>query len=186
MLSLSVLTARFALQQSYDGINMKPLKWQNQIRLTVGLAFVSLIGLLYAASSTILINSLKKAEEQDGLQIVKGVLGVFERTQEEFSQRYIDWSTWDDSYQFIQDGNQKYIDSSKIACWGRLNSRSCRRCFCNPLFVSCTKFTNDIFFEFFFSSFATAFCDAVRESHPCSGKVLIIDCNVVYLSLRLR
>jgi len=57
------------------------------------------------------MHSLKQAEKQEGLQVVKGVLGVFERTQEEFSERYIDWSAWDDSYQFIQDGNQKYIDS---------------------------------------------------------------------------
>jgi diguanylate cyclase (GGDEF)-like protein/PAS domain S-box-containing protein len=111
MLSLSVLTNQVALQRSNGGIDMKPLKWQNRIRLVVGVAFVSLIGLLYATSSTILINSLKQAEKQEGLQIVKGVLGVFDRFQEEFSARYADWAAWDDSYQFIQDGNQKYIDS---------------------------------------------------------------------------
>lgn len=111
MLTLSVLTNRVALQRSYGGIEMKLLKWQNRIRLMVGVAFVGLIGILYATSSTILINSLKQAEEQDGLQIVKGVLGVFKQTQEEFSARYADWAAYDESYQFIQDGNQEYIDA---------------------------------------------------------------------------
>jgi diguanylate cyclase (GGDEF)-like protein/PAS domain S-box-containing protein len=90
---------------------MKLLKWHNRTRLIFGVAFVTLIATLYAASSTILLNSLKKAEEQECEQIVRKVLGVVSQTEEDFSARFADWAAYDESYKFIQDGNQRYIDA---------------------------------------------------------------------------
>jgi PAS domain S-box-containing protein len=79
--------------------------------LVVSLAFASLFGSIYATSSTILLNSQKKAEEQNTRQIVERVLGVFAQTQNDFSSRLADWAAWDDSYTFIEDGNKRYIES---------------------------------------------------------------------------
>jgi len=59
-----------------------------------------------------LLNSLEKAEAQDTRQTVERVLSVFAQTQQDFSSRYADWSAWDDTYKFIQDGNKNYIKSN--------------------------------------------------------------------------
>ena len=80
--------------------------------LFVSLAFTSLLGAIYATSSTILLNSLKKAEEQDSHQTVERVLSVIAQTQQDFGSRYADWSAWDDSYKFVQDRNKNFIKSN--------------------------------------------------------------------------
>jgi PAS domain S-box-containing protein len=80
--------------------------------LFVSLVFTSLFGAIYATSSTILLNSLKKAEEQDTRQTVERVLSVFAQTQQDFGSRYADWAAWDDSYKFVQDGNKNFIKSN--------------------------------------------------------------------------
>jgi len=93
-------------------------------RLIFGVALTSLIGVLYAVSSNILLNSLKKAEQQDTYRIVKGVLGVVAQTKDDFSARYADWSAWDDTYNFIEDGNKRYIESGltpKVFASAQLN-----------------------------------------------------------------
>lgn len=82
--------------------------------LAIGIAFTGLIGGLYAASSTILLHSLKQAEEQSTRQVVAGVLSIFTQTQQEFSSRFADWAAWDDTYAFVEDANKYYIQSNLI------------------------------------------------------------------------
>ena len=80
--------------------------------LAIGIAFTGLIGGLYAASSTILLNSLRQAEEQNTRTSVAGVLSVFNQTQVDFSSRLADWSSWNDTYVFIENFNRDYIESN--------------------------------------------------------------------------
>lgn len=82
--------------------------------LIISVAIASLIGTLYSTSSTILLHSLKKAEEQETRQIVKGVLSVFNQTKEDFSSRFADWSAWDDTYRFVKDANKTYIQTNIV------------------------------------------------------------------------
>lgn len=82
--------------------------------LSFGLALAGLIGVVYAASSTILLHSLKKAEEQETRQMVQGVLSFFSQSEDEFSYRFTDWSAWDDAYTFIKDGNQAYVKANLV------------------------------------------------------------------------
>ncbi len=74
-----------------------------------------LTSVVYFASSTILLGSLRAAEEQSARQSLQGVLNVLAKDQEAFASRYSDWSAWDDTYTFIQDKNQAYIKSNLIA-----------------------------------------------------------------------
>lgn len=83
-----------------------------KILLIYSLAVTGLIGVLYVACSSIMLSSLSKAEEQDTRQMAKGVLGVFHQTEEDFSARFADWAAWDESYNFIENGNQHYIAAS--------------------------------------------------------------------------
>jgi diguanylate cyclase (GGDEF)-like protein/PAS domain S-box-containing protein len=85
---------------------------RKKTRLSLGIALIGLIGVLYTASSSILLSSLKKVEEQETRQLVKGVLGAFAQTQDDFNSRFVDWTTWDDTYAFIEDANKHYIESN--------------------------------------------------------------------------
>jgi diguanylate cyclase (GGDEF)-like protein/PAS domain S-box-containing protein len=91
-------------------VNFKKLRYQTRIIFSV--ALMSLISVFYAASSTILSRSLAKVETQDAKQAIVGIKGILAQNIADFSNRYTDWSAWDDTYSFIQDGNQQYIKSN--------------------------------------------------------------------------
>lgn len=90
----------------------KSITLRKQTWLIFCLALTSLMGVLYAASSTILLSSIKEAEEQNTRQAVAGVLGAFTQTQDDFNSRFADWSAWDETYAFVKDANKAYIKSN--------------------------------------------------------------------------
>jgi len=90
------------------------MKLRRKTLSIVGITIAGLTGILYAASSSILLGSLVKAEEQEATQVVKGVLSVFGQTADDFNSRFADWSAWDDNYAFIQNGNKEFIASNLI------------------------------------------------------------------------
>ncbi|MEG3850312.1 CHASE4 domain-containing protein [Microcoleus sp. herbarium19] len=90
------------------------MKLRRKTLSIVGITIAGLTGILYAASSSILLSSLVKAEEQEATQVVKGVLSVFAQTADDFNSRFADWSAWDDTYAFIQNRNKEFIDSNLV------------------------------------------------------------------------
>ncbi|MBD2308123.1 EAL domain-containing protein [Chroococcidiopsis sp. FACHB-1243] len=78
----------------------------------IGVAFTSLIGVLYATVSVILFNNLQQAEERQTRQAVEGVLSAFTQSQKDLSIHIDDWARWNDTYNFVLDRNQDYIDSN--------------------------------------------------------------------------
>ncbi|PSB30285.1 bifunctional diguanylate cyclase/phosphodiesterase [Chlorogloea sp. CCALA 695] len=90
----------------------KSKRLRHQTRSIFCVSLFTLISIFYATASTILSSSLEKIEKQDSKQLVEGVTGVFTQNIEDFSNRYLDWSAWDDTYNFIIDGNQQYIKSN--------------------------------------------------------------------------
>jgi len=90
------------------------MKLRRKTLSIVGITIAGLTSILYAASSSILLSSLVKAEEQEATQVVKGALNVFGQTTDDFNSRFADWSAWDDNYAFIQNGNKEFIASNLI------------------------------------------------------------------------
>ncbi|MEG4252660.1 CHASE4 domain-containing protein [Microcoleus sp. Pol10D4] len=90
------------------------MKLRRKTLSIIGITIAGLTGILYATSSSILLGSLIKAEEQEATQVVKGVLSVFGQTADDFNSRFADWSSWDDTYTFMQNGNSKFIASNLI------------------------------------------------------------------------
>ncbi|HBL61803.1 MAG TPA: hypothetical protein DDZ80_26340, partial [Cyanobacteria bacterium UBA8803] len=90
------------------------MKLRQKTLLIISMTLASLIGVLYTTSSAILLGSIKKSEENEAQQTVKGVLSLLVQTQEDFAARFADWSAWDDTYTFIQDANPEYIESNLI------------------------------------------------------------------------
>jgi PAS domain S-box-containing protein len=90
------------------------MKLRRKTLSIVGITIAGLTSILYATSSSILLGSLVKAEEQEATQVVKGVLNLFSQTADDFNSRFADWSAWDDTYAFIQNRNQEFIASNLV------------------------------------------------------------------------
>jgi PAS domain S-box-containing protein len=90
------------------------MKLRRKTLSIVGITIAGLTGILYATSSSILLGSLLKAEEQEATQVVKGILNVFTQNADDFNSRFADWSAWDDTYSFIQNRNKEFIDSNLV------------------------------------------------------------------------
>ena len=90
------------------------MKLRRKTLSIVGITIAGLTSILYAVSSSILLSSLLKAEEQEATQVVNGVLSVFGQTADDFNSRFADWSAWDDTYAFIQNGNSEFIASNLV------------------------------------------------------------------------
>ncbi|MEG4303626.1 CHASE4 domain-containing protein [Microcoleus sp. D3_18a_C4] len=90
------------------------MKLRRKTLSIIGITIAGLTSILYVASSSILLGSLIKAEEQEATQVVKGVLSVFGQTADDFNSRFADWSSWDGTYAFIQNRNSEFIDSNLV------------------------------------------------------------------------
>ena len=77
--------------------------------LLIGVTLLVLLAVLYTVSSTLLLRSLAGAETQNAHQVLRGCLGVYHQTVDQFNDRFADWSAWDDTYAFIEDANKAYI-----------------------------------------------------------------------------
>lgn len=92
----------------------RAVKLQQKTSLVIGATLVGMIGMFYVAASTILLRAIEQAEQQSNRQTIQGVLNVLAQTKEDFNGRFADWAAWDDTYQFIQDKNQTYIESNLV------------------------------------------------------------------------
>ncbi|MBD1894002.1 PAS domain S-box protein [Coleofasciculus sp. FACHB-129] len=88
------------------------MRLRTKTLMVIGATLVGLVGVLYATSSIVLLRSLKHAEDQNTRQMVKAVLNVFAQTGDDFSSGFLDWSAWDDTYNFINNPNQAYRESN--------------------------------------------------------------------------
>lgn len=97
------------------------MKLKTKTLLTIGITLAGLMGVMYVVSYTILSRSIAQAEQEGTKQTLKSVLNSVTQTEENFSTRFEDWSAWDDTYQFIKDRNQKYIESNLTSLQLKLN-----------------------------------------------------------------
>jgi sigma-B regulation protein RsbU (phosphoserine phosphatase) len=88
------------------------MKLRQKTLLIIIITLISLIGVLYLATSTILLENIRNAEEREAEQSVNSFLTLFSFTQQNYSEAMADWSAWDLSYTFIKDKNQKFIDEN--------------------------------------------------------------------------
>lgn len=90
------------------------MKLQQKTLLVISATLVGMVGVFYVAASTILLRAIEQAEEQSNRQAIQSVLNVLAQEKEDFDQRFADWAAWDDTYQFVQDRNQAYIESNLV------------------------------------------------------------------------
>jgi sensor domain CHASE-containing protein/two-component sensor histidine kinase len=90
------------------------LKLHNKTLFILGLTFISLILIQYAASQLIFLDSFATLEEQDTSQNVERVRSALLVELDNLDTYTYDWAAWDDTYAFIQDVNEDYIESNLV------------------------------------------------------------------------
>jgi sensor domain CHASE-containing protein len=77
-----------------------------------GATFLGLIIMLYASSQVILGGSFAELEEQRTRQDVERFLDTLSGELSMMDSVASDWAAWDDTYAFIEDANEEYIQSN--------------------------------------------------------------------------
>ena len=68
----------------------------------------------HALQRWVILPSFIELEQQQAQAELSRVIDAIEREVEHIDMLLSDWSVWDDSYQFVQDRNQAYIDSNLV------------------------------------------------------------------------
>jgi sensor domain CHASE-containing protein len=82
--------------------------------ISIGLTIVFLVALLYVRSRLILLNGFARLEEESAQQNLSRVLNAVQGDIDALDAMVYDWASWDDTYEFIADGNQDYVDSNLV------------------------------------------------------------------------
>lgn len=88
------------------------MKLRQRTLLMIGVALVSLVGVLYATSSTILLGNIARLETEDTRRNVRRTLDAFDEEINKLNFTVRDWAEWDETYQFIRDRNSEYVTSN--------------------------------------------------------------------------
>ena len=71
-----------------------------------------LAGVIYTISQVVLLKSFEKIETAQMEQNLTRVHSSFDEKLVSLQIKLADWAQWDDTYQFIGDGNTEYIESN--------------------------------------------------------------------------
>jgi diguanylate cyclase (GGDEF)-like protein/PAS domain S-box-containing protein len=89
-----------------------PLNLHQKSTLAVILILSSLIGILYTISSNILLRGYAKIEKQDSIEHTERVAEAYIQYLEKLKASNLPWSVWDDTVEFIEHPNSKYIEDN--------------------------------------------------------------------------
>jgi two-component sensor histidine kinase/sensor domain CHASE-containing protein len=84
----------------------------NKTLAVSGITIITLILVLFAASQLILLASYTDLEEQNTFKNAQRVQEALLDDIDKLNSADSDWASWDDTYDFVQNGNQEYIDSN--------------------------------------------------------------------------
>jgi PAS domain S-box-containing protein len=80
--------------------------------LIIAVTLISLIGILYAVSRFVFIEGLSEIEELDVHKQVEQAAGVLSNELANLEANTANWSAWDNTYVFIESGDEEYIQSN--------------------------------------------------------------------------
>lgn len=81
------------------------------------LTFFAMIFLILTASAYILLNtvmigSINQLEEKNIADNIERAVNAIEQQESSIASITKDWAAWNDTYEFVQDRNQEYLDSN--------------------------------------------------------------------------
>lgn len=78
----------------------------------IGTTLVLMIALISSISRVIVLGGYERLERQSILQNVEQAVRMIDDELAQVKSVVGDWAPWDETYQFVQDGNQDYIDNN--------------------------------------------------------------------------
>jgi len=91
------------------------MKLRKKALIVIGVTLVIMIVFLYTVSRIVLLSSFAELEKRDIYQNVERVLSVLSSGLSTLDAITYDWAAWDDTYVFVEDVNDKYIESNLVA-----------------------------------------------------------------------
>ncbi|HEY9807140.1 MAG TPA: CHASE4 domain-containing protein, partial [Candidatus Obscuribacterales bacterium] len=88
------------------------MKLRQRTLLLMSVALLCLLGVLYTSSAKILLESFAKLETEDTQRNVERAIDAFNEDIDKLNFTVHDWAEWDDTYQFVQDGNSTYLTTN--------------------------------------------------------------------------
>jgi len=85
---------------------------RNKTLIAIIITFIMLIVILYIVLGSVFQQGFIRLEEKDTHTNVKRVINILSREIDTFNAFNWDWSSWDDTYTFIEDSNEEYIKSN--------------------------------------------------------------------------
>lgn len=82
--------------------------------LFVGLTILVAVTALYVLIRIVLLDGFHDLEMRTGLENVTRIVNALEHDLDDLNTLTYDYSAWDDSYAFIQDGNSDFIESNLV------------------------------------------------------------------------
>ncbi|MFQ5800033.1 MAG: CHASE4 domain-containing protein, partial [Bacteroidota bacterium] len=90
------------------------MKLREKTLLIIGVTLLGLIVVLYFTSQAILMESFVNLEEQNTKKNVERVVMSLSSELVDMDTITYDWAAWDDTYAFIEDANDEYIESNLV------------------------------------------------------------------------
>jgi signal transduction histidine kinase len=90
------------------------LKTRLKIIVSVVLAFVALNSALYFSQRVNVSNLMLALEKEQAVLAIQRLLNALERETIALDELNHDWAAWDDTYRFVLDGNQDYVESNLV------------------------------------------------------------------------
>jgi PAS domain S-box-containing protein len=78
----------------------------------LGISLLSLAGLIYITSRFTFMRGLEEIEERNTGRQVEQAMGALSQIISGLEADNANWAAWDDTYAFIEDGNEEYIQSN--------------------------------------------------------------------------
>ena len=89
-----------------------PLSLRWKINLTVGLTLLAAVGVVLLVSQTVFMRGFETVEQSEVQEQVKRAQTAVKWNLDELGAAVKSYSSWDDSVAFLEDGNQRFIDSN--------------------------------------------------------------------------
>jgi len=90
------------------------VKLRNKTLLIIGATIITLTLLLTVLARTILLDEFDDLQAEAAQQNLRQALKSLQNQIAQVDTALGDWAPWDDSYRFVQGGNQTYIDSNLV------------------------------------------------------------------------
>jgi len=87
---------------------------RKQTVFQIAITFTILIAIIFVISRFILLENLEELEKENTQQNVERVLSALSYTLSDLESGTNDWASWDDTYAFINDVDDEYIESNLI------------------------------------------------------------------------